>query len=60
MKVWRRIDDARRAWLKRRRDAAAEQLVIEHELAAQRGGNERTPIPGMRHNPDFQGHQGGL
>lgn len=46
--------------MKRRHDAAAEQLVFEHQLAAQRGENPRTPIPGMRHNPDFQDHQGGL
>jgi hypothetical protein len=51
---------ARRA-LRRRLDAkAVERMQLEHEEAERRGADPRTPIPGMRHIPWFDGHQGGL
>ena len=60
MNVWRRIKNARRLWRKRLDDATVDRAQLEHELEERRAADPRTPIPGMRHTPDFQGHQGGL
>jgi hypothetical protein len=60
MKVWRRIKDVRRVWRKRLDDATVDRVLLDHELAERRGADPRTPIPGMRHTPDFDGHQGGV
>ncbi len=60
MNVGRRFKEARRR-LRQRLDAkAAERMELEHEEAERRGADPRTPIPGMRETPWFDGHQGGL
>jgi hypothetical protein len=60
MKIWRRIKQVRGKLRKRLDDAAVDRVLLDHELAERGATDPRTPIPGMRHTPDFGGHQGGV